>query len=493
MVSPASKVSTQLYLCPICVGGEWRKSQGRTDTLRNPANGEEITVVPYCTGGEVEQAVQAADAAFRSWRQWPPAQRSRILFRYRQLLEEHLEELAALITLENGKTLEESRGSVKRGIEVVELACGIPTLMMGETLANVATGIDTASVREPLGVCVGIPPFNFPAMVPLWMFPLAIACGNTFVLKPSEKVPRTSVRLVELFYQAGLPAGVINLVHGAKEVVDVLLRDPRVKVVSSVGSTAVAKYIYETAASNGKRVQALGGAKNHVVVMPDSDLKAATKAILGAAFGCAGERCLAASVVVTVGDVAEPLVRELVQAAQGITVGPGDQAETKMGPVISAAHRERVLQYVELGQREGARLVCDGRAVKVDGSPEGYYLGPTIFDHVRPEMRIAREEIFGPVLSVVREKDLDGAIEIVNKADYGNAAAIFTESGKVGREFASRVQAGMVGVNVGVPAPVAFFPFVGWKNSFYGDLHAHGKDAIEFYTEKKVITSRWLG
>jgi malonate-semialdehyde dehydrogenase (acetylating) / methylmalonate-semialdehyde dehydrogenase len=491
MASRTVEMSAQVYTCGIYIGGSWKPSQGQTEILANPATGEPITRVPYSTREEVQQAIDAAQAAFPSWRKRAVPQRVQVLFRYRQLLEEHLEELTALVTMEHGKTLEEARGSVRRGIEVVEFACGIPTLMMGESLENVGTGVDSVSIRQPLGVCAGIPPFNFPAMVPLWMFPLAIACGNTFVLKPSEKVPRTAVRLVELFSEAGLPPGVLNLVHGTKDAVDVLLGDPRVKAVSFVGSSAVAKYIYQTAAANGKRVQAMGGAKNHIVVMPDSDLKAASQAILGAAFGCAGERCLAASVVVAVGEAADPLLRELVQAADAIKVGAGNRPETQMGPVISAAHRERVLQYIELGPSEGARLVRDGRAVKPYDNSTGFYVGPTIFDRVRPEMRIAREEIFGPVLSVIRARDLDEAIAIVNGSSYGNAAALFTQSGGAGREFASRVEAGMVGLNVGVPAPSAFFPFAGWKGSFYGDAHAHGKDAVEFYTEKKVVTSRW--
>lgn len=491
MASRTAEVGTQLYTCPLCIGGEWKPSRGRAEILANPATGEPITRLPYSTREEVEEAIGAAQDAFTSWRQCSVPQRVQVLFRYRQLLEGHLEELTELVTLEHGKTLEEARGSVRRGIEVVEFACGIPTLMMGESLQNVGAGVDSVLIRQPLGVCAGIPPFNFPAMVPLWMFPLAIACGNTFILKPSDKVPRTGVRLVELFYEAGLPRGVLNLVHGSKEVVDALLSDPRVKAVSFVGSSVVAKYIYQTAASNGKRVQAMGGAKNHLVVMPDSDLKAASKAILGAAFGCAGERCLAASVVVAVGQAADPLLGELVSLADAIKVGSGNRPETQMGPVISASHRERVLHYIELGKGEGAVLARDGRAAKPHDGSTGFYIGPTIFDHVRPEMRIAREEVFGPVLSVVRARDLNEAIEFVNSSEYGNSAAIFTQSGRAGREFASRVDAGMVGVNVGVPAPSAFFPFAGWKGSFYGDAHAHGKDAIEFYTEKKVITSRW--
>jgi malonate-semialdehyde dehydrogenase (acetylating)/methylmalonate-semialdehyde dehydrogenase len=381
---------------------------------------------------------------------------------------------------------------VRRGIEAVEFACGFPSLLQGETLENIAGGIDTYTLRQPLGVCAGIPPFNFPAMVPLWMFPLALACGNTFVLKPSDKVPRTGTRLVELLYEAGLPAGVVTVVHGAKEAVDVLLRDPRVKAVSFVGSSPVAKYVYETACANGKRVQALGGAKNHAVVLPDCDLPTTVKALLGAAFGTAGERCLATSVVVAVGEVADPLVRALKEAADQMKVGAGTDKATDMGPVISRAHRQRILDYIALGEKEGAQLIRDGRQVDPHDGSGGYYVGPTLFDRVNPQMRIAQEEIFGPVLSIVRAATLAKALDIVNQSVFGNATAVYTRSGAAAREFTSRVQAGMVGINVGVPAPPAFLPFAGWKGSFYGDLHAHGKDAIRFYTETKVVTSRWI-
>jgi len=487
----AQPLARELYTCPICIAGKWEPSRGRAEILENPASGAPITVVPSCTPEEVQAAIEAAEAAFASWRDVPVVNRARILFRYRQLLEEHIDELAGLVTLENGKTLEEARGSVRRGIEAVEFACGVPTLMMGETLENIATGIDSWTLRQPLGVCVGIPPFNFPAMVPLWMFPLALACGNTFVFKPSNKVPRTGVRLVELLYEAGLPAGVISVVHGEREVVDVLLRDPRVKAVSFVGSSPVAKYVYETASANGKRVQALGGAKNYAVVLPDCDLQAAVRGLIGSAFGTAGERCLATSVVVAVGEVADPLIRALREAADSLRLGAGTDPETDVGPVISKAHRDRILHYIELGQREGATLVRDGRNPQPHDASTGYYVGPTLFDHVRPGMQIAGDEIFGPVLAIMRAKDLDQATEIVNRSPYGNATAIYTTSGAAARSFVSRVEAGMVGVNVGVPAPMAFLPFAGWKGSFYGDLHAHGKDAIRFYTETKVVTSRW--
>jgi malonate-semialdehyde dehydrogenase (acetylating)/methylmalonate-semialdehyde dehydrogenase len=412
------------------------------------------------------------------------------LFKYRELLESHAQELIALITEENGKTIEEARGSFQRGIECIEFACGVPTLMMGDAIDQVGSGVDGWSTRKALGVCVGITPFNFPFMVPLWMFPMAIACGNTFVLKPSDKVPRTSVRLVELTYQAGLPAGVVNLVHGAKSTVDSLLTDPRVKAVSFVGSSAVARYIYENAANNGKRVQALGGAKNHSVVLPDAEMKSTVAAITGSGFGCAGERCLATSVVVAVGEVADPLVKELVRAADNLNVGAGCEPKTQMGPVITEDAKKRILSYIELSEKEGATLARDGRKDSVTRG-NGYFVGPTVLDRVDPNSRVAKEEIFGPVLSVIRVKDLNEALAVIGNSEYGNAASVFTRSGGAAREFAQNVGAGMIGINVGVPAPVAFFPFTGWKNSFFGDLHALGKDSVRFYTEQRVVTCRW--
>ena len=491
MVTPSVGVRTQVYLCRNCIGGGWKDSRGNAKMLLNPATGEPLTEIPDSTPEEVQGAIAAAGSAFELWRKRPVTERAKILFRYRELLSAHSEELARLVTLENGKTLDESRGSVLRGIEAVEFSCGIPSLMTGETLENVGRSVDTISIRQPLGVCAGIPPFNFPAMIPLWMFPLAVACGNTFVLKPSDKAPRTGVRLAELFYEAGFPGGVLNIVHGAKDAVDLILKDSRVKAISFVGSSPVAEYVYKTAAAHGKRVQALGGAKNHAVVMPDCDLQEAAKAIAAAAFGCAGERCLATSVVVTVGEVGDPLVRELVSLAEKIRVGSGDRAETNMGPVISADHRERILKYIEIGLKEGAQLARDGRQIVPHDGSKGFYVGPTVFDRVEPRMRIAREEIFGPVLSIIRMPTLDEATSLVNNASLGNASSIFTRSGKTARDFASRIETGMVGVNVGVPAPLAYFQFAGWKGSFYGDLHALGRDSIEFYTEKKLVTSRW--
>ena len=482
--------AVELKPCPLYINGQPVISRGSKDVQRNPATGEAVAEIPRCTPEEISAAVEAAHRAFPSWSKTPVLQRCRVLFKYRQVLEEHAGELIALMTEENGKTLEEARGSFQRGIECIEFACGAPTLMMGETVDQVGTGVDGWSTRNPIGVCVGITPFNFPFMVPLWMFPMAIACGNTFVLKPSDKVPRTAVRLVELAHEAGLPPGVLNLVHGAKSTVDSLLTDPRVKAVSFVGSSAVARYIYQTAANNGKRVQALGGAKNHSVVLPDAEMKATVAAVMGSSFGCAGERCLATSVVVAVGDAGDKLVPELVRAANNLAVGPGCENRSQMGPVISDESKKRILSYIELGQKEGATLARDGRKDPVC-QENGFFVGPTILDNVNANSRVAKEEIFGPVLSVIRVKDLKEALAVISESEYGNAASIFTRSGAAAREFTHNVSAGMVGINVGVPAPVAFFPFSGWKNSFFGDLHALGKDAVHFYTEQRVITCRW--
>src|SRR5215472_16398540 len=485
-----SATSIELKPCPLYIDGKPVVSRGPKDIQYNPATGEPVAEIPRTTPEEISAAVEAAARAFSAWSKTPVLQRCRVLFQYREVLENHAQELIALITEENGKTLDEARGSFQRGIECVEFACSAPTLMMGETVDQVGSGVDGWSTRNPIGVCVGITPFNFPFMVPLWMFPMAIACGNTFVLKPSDKVPRTAVRLVELAHEAGLPAGVLNLVHGAKEAVDCLLADPRVAAVSFVGSSAVARYIHRTASSHGKRVQALGGAKNHSVVFPDADMKSTVAAIMGSGFGCAGERCLASSVVVAVGEAGDPLVQELVRAADALNVGDGCQTKTQMGPVITADAKKRILSYIELGEKEGARLARDGREDAITRG-QGFFVGPTIFDNVNPHSRIAKDEIFGPVLSVIRAKDLKEALAVIEGSEYGNAASIFTRSGASAREFSQNVTAGMVGINVGVPAPVAFFPFAGWKNSFFGDLHALGKDAVRFYTEQRVVTCRW--
>ena len=488
-MSPTA-TAVELKSCPLFIDGKPVISRSTKDIQYNPATGEPVAEIPRCTPEEISAAVAAAHRAFDSWSRTPVLQRCRILFKYREILEAHADELVPLITEENGKTLEEARGSFQRGIECIEFACGAPTLMMGDTVDRVGSGVDAWSTRHSIGVCVGITPFNFPFMVPLWMFPMAIACGNTFVLKPSDKVPRTSVRLVELAHQAGLPAGVLNLVHGAKDTVDQLLTDPRVRAVSFVGSSAVARYIYQTAANNGKRVQALGGAKNHSVVLPDHDMKSTVSAVMGSSFGCAGERCLATSVVVAVGEAGDPLVKELVNAADRLTVGNGAQKPTCMGPVISPDAKKRILSYIELGEKEGAIIARDGRRDAATLG-DGFFVGPTILDNVDPKSRVAKDEIFGPVLSVIRVKTLREALDVIAESEYGNAASIFTRSGSAAREFSQNVTAGMVGVNVGVPAPVAFFPFSGWKNSFFGDLHALGKDAVHFYTETKVVTCRW--
>jgi malonate-semialdehyde dehydrogenase (acetylating) / methylmalonate-semialdehyde dehydrogenase len=485
-----SATSVELKPCPLYIDGQHVISRGVKDVQSNPATGEPVAEIPRTTPEEVSTAVAAAVKAFPAWSKTPVLQRCRVLFKFRELLEAHADELIALITEENGKTIQEARGSLERGIECVEFACNAPTLTMGETVDQVGRGVDGWSTRNPIGVCVGITPFNFPVMVPLWMFPMAIACGNTFVLKPSDKVPRGALRLVELAHEAGLPAGVLNLVHGAKSTVDLLLADPRVKAVSFVGSSNVARYIYQTASHSGKRVQALGGAKNHTVVLPDAEMKSTVAAVMGSGFGCAGERCLATSVVVAVGEVADPLVKELVRAADGLDVGAGCEASSQMGPVITAEAKQRILNYIELGEKEGATLARDGRQDAI-ARGNGYFVGPTIFDNVNPQSRIAREEIFGPVLSVIRVKTLKEALEVIDRSEYGNAASIFTRSGGAAREFAQNVSAGMVGINVGVPAPVAFFSFTGWKNSFFGDLHALGKDAVHFYTEQRVVTCRW--
>jgi malonate-semialdehyde dehydrogenase (acetylating)/methylmalonate-semialdehyde dehydrogenase len=488
-MSPTA-TAIELKACPLYINGRPVISRGSKDVQYNPATGEPVAEIPRTTPEEISFAVEAAHKAFPGWSKTPVLQRCRVLFKYRQALEENARELIALITEENGKTLEEARGSFQRGIECIEFACGAPTLMMGDAVEQVGTGVDGWSVRTPIGVCVGITPFNFPLMVPLWMFPMAIACGNTFVLKPSDKVPRSAVRLAELATDAGLPAGVLNVVHGAKDTVDCLLTDPRVKAVSFVGSSVVARYIYQTAANNGKRVQAMGGAKNHSVVLPDAEMKSTVAAVMGSSFGCAGERCLATSVVVAVGAAGDPLVKELVRAADNLTVGSGCEPKTAMGPVITEEARKRILSYIELGEKEGAVLARDGRKDPV-ARGNGYFIGPTILDKVNPSSRVAQDEIFGPVLSVIRVKDLKEALEVISKSEYGNAASVFTRSGGAAREFTQSVTAGMVGINVGVPAPVAFFPFAGWKNSFFGDLHALGKDAVHFYTEQRVVTCRW--
>jgi malonate-semialdehyde dehydrogenase (acetylating)/methylmalonate-semialdehyde dehydrogenase len=474
------------------INGQRTESRSsRLADITNPATGEVIRQVPLASREDVESAIASAKAAFPAWRDTTPLRRSRILNKFRDLLETHRAELAQLASEEHGKTLEDAAGSVQRGIEVVEFAVGAPHLLKGEHAENVGRGVDCHSMLQPVGVCAGITPFNFPAMVPMWMFPIAIACGNTFVLKPSEKVPSCSLRMAELFKEAGLPDGVLNVVPGDKEAVDTLLIHPDVRAVSFVGSTPVAKYIYETAARHGKRVQALGGAKNHAVVLPDAELDFTADAIMGAAYGSAGERCMAISTVVAVGDVADALVAKLKERAEKLVVGPGDKKGVEMGPVISAQHRDKIVGYIDSGVAQGAKLLTDGRGIKVPGHENGFFVGPTLFDHVSTEMTIYREEIFGPVLIVLRAASFDEAINLVNSNPYANGTAIFTSSGAAARRFQNEIEVGMVGINVPIPVPMAFFSFGGWKSSLFGDLHMHGMEGVYFYTRTKAITSRW--
>src|SRR5438128_3199944 len=477
-------------MIPNLIGSQWRVPVNGAGALPiyNPATGEVIEQVPLSGAHEVEAAVQAAAKAYTAWSRTAVMERVRLMFRFKAVLEEHFEDLAATITRHHGKTLEESRGEVRRGIEVVDFACGAPTLLQGRTLRDVSGGVDQDLYRYPVGVCAGIPPFNFPVMIPLWMFPLAVVAGNTFVLKPSERTPLGGQRLAQLFLEAGFPEGVLNVVHGAREAVDALLSHPGIAAISFVGSAPVARHVYERAAANGKRVQALGGAKNHMVVMPDADPEVTVPAILNSAFGNAGERCLAGSVAVAVGQAADRLLDPLQAAAAKLVVGPGDQPGVQVGPLIRAEHRDRVAGYVDKGVAEGARLLVDGRA---EMSRPGFFLGPTILDHVTPRMAVGREEIFGPVLSIARAATLDDAIAQANSSSLGNMATIFTQSGRAGREFRERVEAGMTGINVPIAQPFAFFPFSGWKGSFFGDLHVHGTDGIDFYTRKKVVVTRW--
>jgi malonate-semialdehyde dehydrogenase (acetylating)/methylmalonate-semialdehyde dehydrogenase len=477
---------------PLWIGGKPAgSSSSRSGEVTNPATGAVTKRVPFANAADIDAAVKAAQGAYPEWRDAPPLRRARVMQRFLQLLQQEQKALARIVTEEHGKTLPDAMGSVQRGIEVVEFACGIPHLLKGEYSENVGSGVDTHTVRQPVGVCAGITPFNFPVMVPLWMFPVAIACGNTFVLKPSEKVPSASIRMAELLKEAGLPDGVFNVVHGDKEAVDAILAHPGVNAVSFVGSTPIAKYIYETCARNGKRVQALGGAKNHAVVLPDADLEFAADALIGAAYGSAGERCMAISAVVAVGAAADPLVALLKRKAEAIKVGAGDRDGIDMGPLVTKAHRDKVKGYVDLGVKEGAKLVVDGRGLAVKGHEDGFFLGTTLFDGVTPQMKIYQDEIFGPVLIVLRVQTLEEAIALVNANPYANGTAIFTESGGAARRFENEIQVGMVGVNVPIPVPVAFYSFGGWKNSLFGDLHVHGVEGVKFYTRTKAVTVRW--
>lgn len=470
------------------IGGERSAPEGATLPVYNPATGEVIDQVPLSGAAEVARAVENAARAYEEWSRVPLMERTALMFAYKALLERHLEGLAAQVTEHHGKTLEEARGEVRRGIEVVDFACGAPTLLQGRSLRSVTREVDQDWYRYPLGVVAGIPPFNFPVMIPLWMFPLAVVAGNTFVLKPSERTPLSATRLAELFLEAGFPPGVLNVVHGAAEEVGALIDHPLVQAVTFVGSEPVAREVYRRAASQGKRVQAAGGAKNHVIVMPDADLELAVPAVLNSAFGNAGERCLAGSVAVGVGAAHGDLVEALRHEAAGLTVGPGTEPGVQVGPLIREEHRQRVVQHIERGEREGAQVVVDGRD---ELARPGFFLGPTVLDGVSPRMEAGREEIFGPVLSVSAANSLEEAIERANRLSFGNMAAIFTRSGHAARVFRERVEAGMTGINVGVAQPFGFYPFSGWKSSFFGDLYLQGTDGIEFFTRKKVVVSRW--
>jgi malonate-semialdehyde dehydrogenase (acetylating)/methylmalonate-semialdehyde dehydrogenase len=474
------------------IGGQKLEgTSGRFGDVFNPATGEVTARVPFASADDVRTAIRAAANAFPDWAATPPAQRAQILFRFRDVVRQRLNELAELLSSEHGKTLADAKGSVTRGVEVIEFACGIPQLLKGEFNEGVSRGVDMYSLRQPLGVCGGITPFNFPAMVPMWMFPIALACGNTFVLKPSEKDPSVTLRLAELASEAGLPEGVLNVVNGDKEAVDTLLTDPEIASISFVGSAPVGEYIYTTGCAHGKRVQALTGAKNHMVVMPDADMDQTIDAIMGAAYGSAGERCMAIAVVVPVGeDTANDLVERLVPRIQDLKIGPYTDPESEMGPLVTPQHYEKVKGYVDLGVKEGAELVVDGRDFKLKGHENGCFLGGCLFDKVSPEMRIYKEEIFGPVLSIVRAENYDEAVKLVNDHELGNGAAVFTRDGDCARDFTSSVKIGMVGVNVPIPVPVAYHSFGGWKRSLFGDLYMHGPEGVKFFTKLKTITAR---
>ncbi|AKJ31846.1 CoA-acylating methylmalonate-semialdehyde dehydrogenase [Caldimonas brevitalea] len=474
------------------IGGRLHTAPGaRTQPVFNPATGDVARQVVLATTADVDAAVAAAKAAFPAWADTPPIRRARVLLQFLELLNRHRDALAALITAEHGKVYSDAQGEVSRGIDVVEFACGIPQLLKGDYTDQVSTGIDNWTMRQPLGVVAGVTPFNFPCMVPCWMFPVALACGNSFVLKPSERDPSASLFIAELLQRAGLPDGVFNVVQGDKVAVDALIEHPDVKALSFVGSTPIAHYLYERGAHFGKRVQALGGAKNHMVVMPDADLDQAVDALVGAAYGSAGERCMAISVAVLVGDVADKIVPRLAERARQLKVGNGMAPDAEMGPVVTQQARERICGYIDEGVRSGAQLVVDGRGLTVAGHERGFWLGGTLFDHVTPEMRIYREEIFGPVLSCVRVRDFAEAVQLVNAHEFGNGVACYTRDGHVAREFARRIEVGMVGINVPIPVPMAWHGFGGWKKSLFGDMHAYGEEGVRFYTRQKSVMQRW--
>ncbi len=477
---------------PHLIAGELHAGQGsRFADVYNPALGEVIARVPLASDDDINAAVAAARRAFPAWAETSPLKRARVMFKFKALLEDNAQKLAEIISQEHGKVVSDAMGEVTRGLEVVEFACGIPQLLKGEFTEQVGSGIDSHSLRQPLGVVAGITPFNFPAMVPLWMIPVALACGNTFILKPSERDPSAAMFLAELLKQAGLPDGVFNVLHGDKQAVDGLLTHPDVQAISFVGSTPIAQYIYETGARHGKRVQALGGAKNHMVVMPDADLDGTVEALIGAAYGSAGERCMAISVALAVGDIADALVEKLAARARQLKIGVGNDAAAEMGPLVTRVHQQKVAGYIDQGVDEGAKLVVDGRGYSHPGYENGFFLGPSLFDNVTPEMTIYREEIFGPVLSIVRVPDFDTAVQLINSHQYANGTSIFTRSGAAAREFGHRIQVGMVGVNVPIPVPMAFHSFGGWKASLFGDHHMHGPEGVRFYTRMKTITTRW--
>ena len=480
-------------LLPNFIGGRWVPSAapGHVD-VHNPARGVVIARTPLSTKNEVDAAVQAATKAYAGWSETPPAVRARTMFKFKQLLEEHFEEISKIVTTEHGKTLDEARGSVRRGIECVEVACGAPSMLMGYGLENISPGIDCSVMRQPIGVCAAIAPFNFPAMVPLWFLPFAVVSGNTFIVKPSEQVPLSQKRMFELLEKCDLPPGVVNLVNGGREVVEAICDHPGIRAVSFVGSTPVAKLVYQRGCNAGKRVQALGGAKNFIVIMPDADMDRSIPIITESFYGCAGERCLAGSVLLPVGEAHQTARDMLVESARSLKMGDGLEPGVTLGPVISGRHKERVLDYVNKGANEGAKLVLDGRGVGVADRPDGFFVAPTVFDQVSPKMAIGREEIFGPVAAVCPVKNLDEAFKLMEEHSQANATSIFTSSGKAAREFAHRATASMVGVNIGVAAPMSYFPFGGARDSFFGDLKVHGRDAFTFYTDGKVTISRWF-
>ena len=472
-------------------GKKFSGDSKRKSKVFNPATGEHTAEVKLASTKDIDIVVKFAKTAFVTWSKKPPLQRARVMFKFKELIEKNFDELIKIIVSEHGKVFDDAKGEIIRGLEVVEFACGIPQLLKGEFTENVGTDVDSWSLRQPLGVCAGITPFNFPAMVPMWMFPVAIACGNTFILKPSEKDPSCPIRLAELLLEAGLPEGVFNVINGDKEAVDAIINNKDVSAVSFVGSTPIAKYIYENCAKNEKRVQALGGAKNHAVIMPDCDLNQAVNGLMGAAYGSAGERCMAQSVAVAVGDIGDKLVESLSKKVEALKVGSGMDKKSEMGPLVTKEHLEKVKGYVDIGINEGAKLVVDGRNLKLQGYEKGYYIGGCLFDQVKKDMRIYKEEIFGPVLSIVRVKDFDEALSLVNEHEFGNGVTIFTRDGDSGRTFASKVQIGMVGINIPIPVPMAFHSFGGWKRSLFGDQHMHGPEGVRFYTKLKTVTSRW--